>query len=230
MLAALEESTRAQQPARRRRVARAAHAADEPAHEHRGARAATARCRPASASGCSRDVVEQLGEMTTLIVRADRARARRASISASPRTCASTSSPPRPSSGRGATGPGVEFKTDLEESLVLRRAGDARPGGRQPARQRGQVEPARRRGRDRRARRRGHRPRPRPRDRRGGPAVRLRPLLPCELRPRAPRLGARPRDRPPGRAGARRHRRRGARRGRRHADALRLNGAAEANS
>jgi hypothetical protein len=52
--------------ARRRRVARAPHAADEPAHEHRGARE-----RPRAPRGERErlldDVVEQLGEMTTLI-------------------------------------------------------------------------------------------------------------------------------------------------------------------
>jgi two-component system sensor histidine kinase MprB len=56
--------------------------------------------------------------------------------------------------------PGVEFKTDLEESLVYgvpRRS----TGARQPARQRGQVEPADGEVGDRGARRRGHGPRPR---------------------------------------------------------------------
>ena len=74
----------------------------------------------------------------------------------------------------------------------------------EPDRQRGQVQPARRAGRDRAARRGADRARPRPRDLRGGPAARLRPLLPRRRGARAPRLGPRPGDRAPGRPPARR--------------------------
>ena len=53
MLEALERSLGRAAPAGRRRLARAAHAADQPAHQHRGAgRRRAARRRP-SASGCS---------------------------------------------------------------------------------------------------------------------------------------------------------------------------------
>ena len=110
--------------------------------------------------------------------------------------------------------PGVAFETDLEPCVVDGRARPARPRGRQPARQRGQVEPAGRHGRGRAARRRADRPRPRPRHRAGGPPARLRPLLPRRRGARARRLGPRAGDRPPGRRGPRRrgHRRAGARR------------------
>ena len=54
-------------PARRRRLARAAHAAHEPAHEHRGARRGRRAPAARTASGCSRDVVAQLDELTVLV-------------------------------------------------------------------------------------------------------------------------------------------------------------------
>ena len=96
--------------------------------------------------------------------------------------------------------------------------GSHRAGDRQPARQRRQVEPVRGGGRGAasttaRSSIRDHGP--------GideaGPPVRLRPLLPRSVRPRSPRLRARPRHRPPG---GREPRRRGdgrARERRRHA-------------
>jgi two-component system sensor histidine kinase MprB len=92
MLGALEESTRAQRAARRRRVARAAHAADEPA-------ARTSRCSPATGT-------LPPGERERLLARrrraarrdddvdlgADRSRPRASSTSPSPRRCGSTCS------------------------------------------------------------------------------------------------------------------------------------------
>ena len=53
--------------ARRGRVARAPNAAHERAHEHRGPRRRPHACRPRIARRLLSDVVEQLGEMTTLI-------------------------------------------------------------------------------------------------------------------------------------------------------------------
>ena len=91
--------------ARRRRLARAAHAADEPAHEHRGARAASGRFRRSERERLLGDVVEQLGEMTTLIAELIELARARAARRASPRTSGSTCSPPTPSSARGGTGP-----------------------------------------------------------------------------------------------------------------------------
>ena len=83
--------------------------------------------------------------------------------------------------------PGVTFETELEPCVVDRRARTARPRGRQPARQRGEVVAAGRYRRGRAARRRAHRARPRPRHRDGRPPVRVRPLLPL----RRPRAGGR---------------------------------------
>ena len=102
MLAALEESTRAQ----RQLVADASHELRTPLTSLRtnievlaerarapagGARAAAARRRRAARRDDDADR------------RADRARARRAATAASRRTCGSTCSPPTPSSGRGGT-------------------------------------------------------------------------------------------------------------------------------
>ena len=133
--------------ARRRRLARAAHAAHEPADEHRGPRARATRCRRRSASSCCADVVEQLGEMTALIgelielARDDEQQAREArGRAARPDRRRTRSSAP------GATGPSVAFSTDLERVARPRRAPSTiERADREPARQRRQVEPARRR-------------------------------------------------------------------------------------
>ena len=121
---------------------------------------------------------------------ARRARARRAASRPSPRTSASTSSSTRRSSGRGETaGPRRSTPTSSESivhgvpstleravttSSTTRRSG-ARAGGEVEVEVRG---------------RRGGRPRPRARDRRRGPPVRLRPLLPGARRARACRARA----------------------------------------
>ena len=119
------------------------------------------------------DLVEQIDEMTALIGELiELAREARPDAVAEPaRTCASTWSPRTRSSARGATGRAIEFETDFDESLVSRRPVDDRAGGRQPARQRGQVEPARRPGRGRGPAGRGLGARPRPGDLRRGPAA-----------------------------------------------------------
>ena len=88
--------------ARRRRFARAAHAADEPAHEHRGARErAGAAARRARAAPQRRDRTARRDDDAHR--RADGARARRAARRPSPRRFGSTSSLRTPSSARGAT-------------------------------------------------------------------------------------------------------------------------------
>ena len=181
MLGALEESQRAAAPARRRRVARAAHAADEPAHEHRGARAAPSELPPGERERLLADVVEQLGEMTTLV--ADLIELARGEQHApSPRTCASTARRRGAVERARRNRPGVAFETELERVARARRARALDRAVAQPARQRGQVEPARRRVevsvRDGEVTVRDHGPGIAD----GGPAVRLRPLL-----PRAPR-------------------------------------------
>ena len=146
MLEALERVPARAAPARRRRLARAAHAAHLAAHEPRGAgsRRPARRGRPRRA--CARDLVAQLEELTALVgdlveLARDEEPRRRPSRGA----CGSTSSWPRRSSARSGTRPACAFEAELEPALVagVRRA--ARPRGGEPARQRGQVEPARRR-------------------------------------------------------------------------------------
>ena len=122
--------------------------------------------------------------------RPGRPRARRRAGARSPRTCGSTCWSPTPSSARAATRPTRRSSPSSSPTLVQGVPGPARPRGHQPARQRRQVEPARRPDRGARARRRGVGARPRPRHRRGGPAVRVRPLLPRPARRAACRARA----------------------------------------
>ena len=178
MLSAPGELARRPAPARRRRLARAAHAADGDPGEHRAARARAAAAARPSAPRCCASARGQLEDLTVLVgdlvdlARPGRARGRRR-----PRTCASTSWSARPWSARGATRP--RWRSRSPPSRVRgRQPRAARARGRQPAGQRGEVEPAGRAGRGDGRRRRGDRPRPRPRHRGGRPAARLRPLLP----------------------------------------------------
>ncbi len=85
-----------------------------------------------------------------------------------------------------------------------RRGARARAGRDQPARQRGEVEPRGRDGHRATARRRPHGPRRGSRHRRGGPAARLRAVLPLHRGAHDARLGPRAVDRAPGRRAPRR--------------------------
>ena len=132
-------------PARRRRLARAAHAAHLAAHQPRGARARRPAGRRATASGCAPTSWPQLEELTALVgdlvelarddepeppatedVRLDR-------LVAAAVERARRHAPPS------------RFATELEPALVAGRPGAAGPRRREPARQRRQVQPARRR-------------------------------------------------------------------------------------
>ena len=219
MLGALEESTRAQ----RQLVADASHELRTPLTSLRTNIEVLATERtlpPGERQRLLSDVVEQLGEMTTLISELIELAREEQSPEAQEDVrldLVAADAVERTRRNR----PGIEFKTDLNESLVqgvprtieravanlLDNAAKWSPAG-------GEVEVGVRG-------RRAHRSRPRPGHRSGGPALRLRPLLPRELGSRPPRLRPRARDRPPGRPGPRRHRGRGERRGRRdaHADA-----------
>ena len=205
-------------PAGRRRLPRAAHAADQPAHQHRGAARASASCRPSEREQMLRDVVG-----------AARGAER-------PGRRAWSSSPPTPPRRLETTAPCGWTSSRRRRSPRPRRlAADVplRPSSsrppwtaspaprarhRQPAGQRREVEPA---GAPRStcAWPRGDRgARPRARHRRRRPAARVRPLLPravgarpAGLRPRALRSCGRS-SRP-----ARRHRDRGAAARGRHA-------------
>ena len=170
------------------------------------------------------DVVEQIEELTLLIERPDRSRARRGAARRQPRTCASTCSSPRSSSARAGTRPRRRCTCELEPTILagvparLERAVSnlidnavkySPPGEPVEVALRGAALTVRDHG---------------PGHLRRGPAARLRPLLPRRRGARALRLRARPRDRPPGRRPARRQRRRRARARRRHADAPALPG------
>ena len=115
MLAALEASARPAS-ARRRRVARAPHSAHQPAHEHRGARGQAAPA-VAEREPLMRDVVEQLDEMTTLIAElmelshGDRGPSEEKDVRLDVLAADAVERTRR-------NRPGVEFKTDLSESLV----------------------------------------------------------------------------------------------------------------
>ena len=203
MLAALEESTRAQ----RQLVADASHELRTPLTSLRTnieVLASERELPPGERERLLADVVEQLGEMTTLIAElielargeqhVDRARGR------APR--------PRrrrtPSSGRRRNRPGVEFTTDLDESLVhgvpatLERAiGNLLDNAAKWSPPGGEVEVAVRGGE---VTVRDH-----------GPGIAEEDLpyvfdrfYRASGRARPARLGARPRDRPPGRGGPRR--------------------------
>ena len=219
MLGALEESTRAQ----RQLVADASHELRTPLTSLRTNIEVLATERtlpPGERQRLLSDVVEQLGEMTTLISELIELAREEQSPEAQEDVrldLIAADAVERTRRNR----PGIDFKTDLNESARAGRPEDDRASSRQPARQRSQMEPGRRGSRGRGAGRRAHRSRPRPGHRSGGPALRLRPLLPRELGSRPARLRPRARDRPPGRPGPRRHRGRGERRGRRdaHADA-----------
>ena len=60
-------TTRSAAPARRRRLARAAHAGHQPAHEHRGAARRATTCRSRRGGGCSRTCATQTEELSALI-------------------------------------------------------------------------------------------------------------------------------------------------------------------
>ena len=79
MLEALERSRRrvGAAPARRRRLARAAHAAHQPAHEPRGAGAGDGPARARRGGGCASDLVEQIEELTALSPTSSSSRATR---------------------------------------------------------------------------------------------------------------------------------------------------------
>ena len=193
--------------ARRRRLARAAHAAHEPADEHRGARARERAARRRRASSCSRDVVEQIDEMTALIGELiELAREARPDAVVEPARdvrldLVAADAIERTRRNR----PGDRVRDRPGRVDRLRRArrrssarsptcSTTRPSGARPA---GTVEVAVRQGERLGAR-------PRPGDRRRGPAVRVRPLLPLAHRARDARLGARARDRQAGGRVARR--------------------------
>ncbi len=112
---------------------------------------------------------------------------------------------------------GVSFEVDTRPTWVTGRRERPRPGRGQPARQRPQVEPRRRPGGGDLLGRRGVGARPRSGHRAGGPAPRLRPLLPGAGRPGPARLGARAGHRGPGGPGRRRAGQRLSGRGRRGA-------------
>ena len=188
-------------PARRRRLARAAHSAHQPAHEHRGAvvgRAARGGPR-AAAAGRRRPARRADGAGH----RPGRPRARRRAGAGAEDVRLDMLVEDAVERARRHA-PDKVFFTELEPSLVAGRARPPRPGRDEPARQRREVEPGRRPDRGPRARRRGQRARPRARHRRRRPAIRLRPLLPRAGGARPAGLGPRPRDRAPGGRVARR--------------------------
>ena len=217
MLEALERLAARAAPARRRRLARAAHAADEPAHEHRGAGARGRRAAGrASATRLLRDVVAQLEELTALVgdlvelarderaasrscedVRLDRAgrgggRARGAALRPRPRVRRASCEPTlvRRRRRRGWSAPSPTCSTTRRSGARrARRSRCALRDGELTVRDHGP----------------GHR--------RRGPAARVRPLLPRAARRAAARLRPRPGDRAPGRRGARRQRQPRRRRG-----------------
>ena len=181
MLAALEESDRA----RSQLVADASHELRTPLTSLRTNIEVLARDRqlpPGERERLLSDVVEQLGEMTTLIselielARGEQHRVEPEDVRLDLVTAGAVERTKR-------NRPGSRVQDGSARVARLGSPGDARSRAREPARQRGQVEPARRRGRGLGAQRRGDRPRPRAGDRRRGPAVRLRPLLPRPVRP-----------------------------------------------
>ena len=142
MLAALEDSTRAQ----RQLVADASHELRTPLTSLRTNIEVLASERtlpPGERERLLKDVVDQLGEMTTLIAelielaRGDRASGRARGRPARPRHDR------RRRARRGATGPASRSNSS-EGVDGARRPRDARASDRQPARQRRQVERARR--------------------------------------------------------------------------------------
>ena len=206
MLAALEESSRAQ----RQLVADASHELRTPLTSLRTNIEVLASDRelpPGERERLLEDVIEQLGEMTTLIAelmdlaRGEEPQGEPEEIRLDLLTADAVERARR-------NRPAVTFVTDLEESVVHGVPANARARRREPARQRREVEPAERPSRGRRPRWSRHRSRPRPGHRRGGLAVRLRSLLPRVLRAWASRLRPRACDRAPGRGCSRRHRRR----------------------
>ena len=202
-------------PARRRRLARAAHAGHQPAHEHRDPAEATAAELPEPSAGALLDdVEEQIEELATLVddlielARGDEPRRGRRG------ECASTSS----SRGVDARAPARAARASTAEPGAgdrRRRARAPRPRRQQPARQRRQARAG---GRASRSALRGGELSVRdhgPGIAAGGAAARLRPLLPRRRRRaggRAPGSASRSCDRSPGR---RRQRRGPGRRGRR---------------
>ena len=161
------------------------------------------------------DVVEQVGEMTTLIAELIEL-ARGDGLPAEPEEVRLDELVAGAVERARRTRPDIVFATNLEESLVdgvpssLERAiGNlldnaakwSPPGGEVEVTVSGGEVTVRDHG---------------PGIDAGRPAVRLRSLLPLAGRAHAPRLGPRPRDRPPGRRGPRRRRHGGARRRRRH--------------
>ena len=152
MLAALEESTRAQ----RQLVADASHELRTPLTSVRTNIEVLAGDRalpPEERRGCSRDVVEQLGEMTTLISELiELARAEQQTVEPEDVRLdllvadARRARAPEPARGR--------VLVELEPSRRVHGvSGHDRARRRQPPRQRGEVEPAGSRGRGRGARR-----------------------------------------------------------------------------
>ena len=151
------------------------------------------------------DVIAQLEELTLLVsdlvelAREDEPAAEREALRLDELVAAAVQRAARHAPGRAVR----------DRAGARRRRRRARPAGprrRQPARQRGQVQRAGRHGRgDAAAGGRAGGARPRAGHRRRGSAVRLRPLLPRPLRPRAAGLRAGARDRAPGGRGARRH-------------------------
>ncbi len=139
--------------ARRRRLARAAHAAHQPPDEHRGARARAASCPRASARASMRDVTGAAEGDDGARRRARRARSRRRRLGRAEPTSGSTSSRRTRSSGRGETVPGVTFEARPRARAVVHGVAAAiERAVSNLARQRGEVEPVaggRRRGRRR---------------------------------------------------------------------------------
>ena len=142
MLAALEESTRAQQ------------LVGDASHELRTLRlracARTSRCSPAGGSFprsgelLQKDILEQLNEMTTLV--AELSELARGELETGSRGCPARPPRRRRSRAHARDRPNVQVVADLEESVV-RRPGKHRARRGEPPRQRRQVEPARREGR-----------------------------------------------------------------------------------
>ena len=203
MLAALEESARAQ----RQLVADASHELRTPLTSLRTnfeVLMSERELAPDERRRLLDDVVEQIAEMTTLIAGLIEL-ARGAEHPSEPEDVRLDLLTADAVERARRDRPGVEFATDLHESVVRGVPRLARARDRQPARQRGQVEPAGRRGRGLGRGRRRHRARPRARDRRRGSAVRLRPLLPLARGADAAGIGPRARDRQAGGRDARRH-------------------------
>ena len=215
MLAALEESTRAQQQL----VGDASHELRTPLTSLRTNVEVLAGGRelpPEERERLLRDVIEQLDEMTTLVAElSELARGELEPGEAEDVRLDLLAADAVERTRRNR--PGVEFKTDFEESLVHgvpasieRAVANLLDNAAKWSPPEGEVEVTVKDG-EVVVRR------PRARDRRGRPPVRLRPLLPRQLRARDARLGARPRDREAGRGVARRRGSRRAGRGRRHA-------------